>query len=800
MPNLIDKITGFKIKTNFSVFKKETELDFFSLKGGDSKKIRVALLYGNNGSGKSTIAEGVRTLNDPANQNGIQFKLVPQIEEMPKVFVFDEKYIEQNIKVKSEGLKAIVLFGKQIEIENAIKNTKTNIENKEKERDQLSVKISEYKDKKNKISPVFWLNSLIRKLKEDGGWADIKGKTIKRASQKDSVTEDEVNRIGKLTPTNTTNTPTDTTNKFESSFQEKLIILKKTNDVYDEIRKHENQISLNSDIVKRTADLLHTIVRKPQLTADEDMLTNAVTTEEIIEVKEFLSDKSICVCPKCLQYINDDYRKMIITQIEKILNEDVSKFIEQINQFLVKEVSQESYEKYNQLGSYTELISNINSLNNAIKKHNSAIKNKINNIYENITYDESINLIAAYDTFQKTLSDIENEREKFNDAISQRKQLKDDLLILNDERAHFAIKDDYEIYLSAKKNSDEAEEQLTLVNDKIKKYQSDLSDLESPQKNYKIGVNEINKSLEYIFCSKDRLKLELGSDHLYHLKSKGINVDPSKVSLGERNAIALCYFFTEINTNKNANSLYSDEMLLLIDDPISSFDFDNKIGIFTYLNYKFDQILTSCASTKILIMTHDYNSMIYLNKIFNYISNHCKNNKKPADYSIFKLVNSNLEIMKNIDQYNEYSELLNTIFKFASEKVSENELSIGNTIELTIGNTMRRTIEAFTSFIYKKKFYEIIFVTDLLSANEDRNKTEFLLNPMYRLVLNSESHGENKVKTMQGIEDFNHISTMEKQRLAKHILCLIYHLNKEHIKAYLPENHEEIKKWYEEIG
>ena len=50
------------------------------------------------------------------------------------------------------------------------------------------------------------------------------------------------------------------------------------------------------------------------------------------------------------------------------------------------------------------------------------------------------------------------------------------------------------------------------------------------------------------------------------------------MSLGERNIIALCYFFTQILSNQDIGKLYQDEELVVIDDPISSFDFENKVG------------------------------------------------------------------------------------------------------------------------------------------------------------------------------------------------------------------------------
>ncbi len=45
-------------------------------------------------------------------------------------------------------------------------------------------------------------------------------------------------------------------------------------------------------------------------------------------------------------------------------------------------------------------------------------------------------------------------------------------------------------------------------------------------------------------------------DNKYYLKSKGVDVRPKDVSLGERNIIGLCYFFTDIMSNQDIRDLY----------------------------------------------------------------------------------------------------------------------------------------------------------------------------------------------------------------------------------------------------
>lgn len=117
---------------------------------------------------------------------------------------------------------------------------------------------------------------------------------------------------------------------------------------------------------------------------------------------------------------------------------------------------------------------------------------------------------------------------------------------------------------------------------------------------------------------------------MYHLKSNGKEVDPKKVSCGERNALALCYFFKEIAKETDVRAIYSDETFLVIDDPVSSFDMENKIGILSFLRWIIGQVLLGCPTTKVPVMTHDFGMLYDLEKALQEISKECERQNKSA--------------------------------------------------------------------------------------------------------------------------------------------------------------------------
>ncbi|MFR4142729.1 MAG: hypothetical protein ACLT1K_01500 [[Clostridium] leptum] len=96
-------------------------------------------------------------------------------------------------------------------------------------------------------------------------------------------------------------------------------------------------------------------------------------------------------------------------------------------------------------------------------------------------------------------------------------------------------------------------------------------------------------------------------------------------------------FFAEIAKGTELQKLYYDEMFLVIDDPVSSFDVENRVGILSFLRYKLNQVLTSCATTKVLMMTHDVSVMFDLRNALNEISSNCAGIGKNSEYRSFQL-------------------------------------------------------------------------------------------------------------------------------------------------------------------
>lgn len=245
-------------------------------------------------------------------------------------------------------------------------------------------------------------------------------------------------------------------------------------------------------------------------------------------------------------------------------------------------------------------------------------------------------------------------------------------------------------------------------------------------------------------------------------------------------------FFADISKNMEAKNPYSDEMLLVIDDPISSFDFENKIGILSFLKYKLKAVLAGCDNTKIIIMSHDVSVVIDLEKALEEISEYCKSVSKPAYFKLFKLYNKKISEF-SYKKHNEYTELMRNIFDFSTaEEISS---------DINIGNQIRRVVEAFSTFSFKKGIDQISTDSEILSLLPSQKARDYFENLMYRLVLNGESHMMDTARFFPQTEFYSHLSPEEKQRTAKDILCFMYILNPQHVLSHLPNSKDQLDIW-----
>lgn len=791
MPTMIESLTGVSVNSPF--FSNKPVFELFPIHNKPPKKNRVALLYGPNGSGKSTLAQGFREYIDSTTPRTVD--VVPMCGNThwvlspgarpEKVFVFDEKYVERSVKIQTSGLDAIVLFGEQVQLEQQIQAVMQSIEQHTELLRQQEEDYRKFEDPSNVNSPQYWIASITRTLRAKDGWAETDGIKIKQHRTSSGVNLREIDRIGALQPSKS---EVETRAEFDQLF----VIFSGIDATSQPVAGPIKQISFDNSIEARATELLTTPIKAPELSQRESELLEAFGMKVISEAKGFLLDPSNTTCPVCLQSISSEYRDDTIQRIESILNREVEDFRRELRNLFLIEIPVGFYQVYSVLDAkiYQQVVTQIQHVNAAILAHNTAIQAKIDDPFGVMSYDETIGVFNAYKVLNEALVLLEESRESYNNVIKSKTRTEATLLRLNDDLANFAIHEAYASLCKQRAAKSSAEASIGVLRDQLEQLNGELQQLDAKRKNFQIAADDINQSLEYIFYAKDRLRLVLESDQLYHLKSYGQPVIPEKISCGERNALALCYFFTEIAKGTDARSLYSTESLLVIDDPVSSFDLENRVGILSFLRFKLNQVLTACATTKVLMMTHDISVSFDLEKALGEISKNCSDKNKHAEFVMYQLKDKQLEPFK-YNRHNEYSALLCRVFEYAKKPNQDQDY--------VIGNVMRRVLEAFSSFSFKKGIKDVSLNDDILAALPDQRARLYFQNSMYRLVLDSESHFEEAVQGAPEMSFWTHLSTAEKQRTARDILCFIYKLNELHILMHLPDAKPDLDRWWENI-
>lgn len=783
---MIEKVEGIMI--NGRCFAKKTLLSFFP-----EKDDRIAIVYGKNGSGKSTISDGFSKIVSNDSSEELSASLIDHsgneidLSAESKIFVFNEKYIDKNVKIDADGLGSIILLGGQIDLQADIDKYTRQYETEQKKCGDAEKAFDAFRVNNNPCSPDYHLVRIKKMLQ--GEWA-YKDATIKGNKINSKVTDDIVKEIGDLSVP-------ETKEQLQQKFDEKKALLDKGTDITTRYLAQISLIGFTDGFEQDICALLAKPVEKPVLTERESMILSMIKSgrQPFVEAaKNDFSNNAVTICPYCFQTVDDEYRRSLINSINKVLNKDVDEHKAELQAISFPEFVQD-YSKFIDLdaGLVKEIHEQIKNCQIFIEKYKSAIQQKLNSIYSPVNIDP-IFLENGIRQLNTLLIKLESKRKDFISAIQQREEIRKELLSINKKIAHLQIAQTYRDYKKQQLDKRTAELNLQNSRKQVENTLNHLKKLKQKKSNVGLAIENINNALDYVFFSKGRLSIELKNDK-YYLKSNGKDVKPKNVSLGERNIIALCYFFTQILTNQDIERLYQDEELVVIDDPISSFDFENKVGISSFLRFQTNNILVGNSKSKILFLTHDLLTFFDLQKIADEMGILFGKSCKTVKSKFFELYDKSIRVCaKKRKTYNEYRQLLNMIFRYAMDETT------GDTkdLDLIIGNAMRRSLEAFSTFIYGTGISEVSFNPKVIKSLGEYSS--YFENLMYRLVLNGESHLQAHICGMHSdLNFYEFISEKEKRRTCKDILCFMYCLNPDHIGSHMPDAVQEIQKWIEEI-
>lgn len=778
----ISNVMGIKIQG--ANFENETPLELFSSNSDQG----CSILYGKNGAGKSTISRGflkisgkaeetidIATLFD-SNHNEISLS----DEEKDAIYVFNENFVDENVKLDKDatGLETIVVLGKKVDVQKKLEVAEKNYTYAKKEYEKQEALVIKYSDVKSKESPLYWNNTIKNRLKEKDGWAQ-RDQKIKNNARASNVTDTTYKSFTKLNPSKT---------EFElrTEYASKL---EELNDARSGKKKIEKAVDTTKHLSldkQKCEELLSKRIEKPELSEREKYLLSlqkeyGSTHPDII--KRTLEPSGVNRCPYCLQEVTQLYKAELFKSIQNILSKEADKHQIELRTLFISSIEFD-VTVYDEINTYVKPVQDsLEALNKSITDWNQLVEQKINDVYtpiEGVAFDIDV----LYQTYIDALIGLEEARLEYNRGVADTTPIEKELTSINADIAYFEIKDAYNELCNAQTNEKNDKDKLASL-ERIKTgTANEVERILQEKRDIQIALEEINDGLRYIFFDNTRLTIGL-SEGEYVLKSRGKTVTPSRVSVGERNAIALCYFFTNILRDQKQEEFYKKQYLLVIDDPVSSFDKDNRIGIISYLRKEINKFKNGNSKTKVLVLSHDLQTSFDVYRLFKDIS---------AKPNTCELRNNTIFNM-NLGARNEYSKLLEQIYLYAC---GEND-----GFEMSVGNAIRRVLEAYSTFNYRKGMSELSCSPDVISGLGAY--AEHFENLMYRLMLDGESHSRERVTTLESNGFYTNLSTEERRRIAKEVMCFLYLLDKYHVLQHLQDlkgntAENDIQSWIEDIA
>ena len=781
----------YSVKLQGANFTSITELPIMN--PDDDKYTKISLVYGRNGSGKSTIAKAIRSIageSIPLIHTSSFYShegnpVVLMEEERNRIFVFDEDYVTSNVRIEGEGLESIVMLGEQADLSEKIKVAKTEFEKATDVFNASAAILEEYQSNKNPKSPKYYIDRIKNTLSMGTDcWADRERRV--RGMRRNPSVGDETYLKFANTP------PVLSRDELILKFIEKEKELESTKNGSSVITAGIQLIPdcYYSFSVADGNELIKKKIEHPELSERDSYLLELATSqgESFLQHIAVLRSPNTVYCPYCLQRLTPEYKEELLARIKRILEEEAKQRRDQLESFKIPELIID-FTPFATLASYQECERFLLSINEAIRKNNNLLQKCIEDLYNPILNEGLIDLRNLLSSLASAMASLEKEKADYNRVAEMTQPIVDELLSINDQIAYYDIVGLSKQLDIQKKEMNSAKIKYDSAEAEMRHKKEILDDLEGKLKRVDIAIDIINNGLKYIFFSENRLTIKRDGDR-YKLVSNGNPVEPKNVSVGERNAIGLCYFFASVLEGKRKDTAYNEECLIVVDDPVSSFDFENRVGILSFLRYKLSQFLLGNANTRVIVMTHDLLTMYDLEKIAKELNREWSFPGIKTKYGLHELKMCELKQFSYSGRQ-EYSELLTIIFNYGCGIKSDNEI--------VIGNVMRQAMEAFATFEYKRGIDTISTDNSILDSSKMSSEQKaYFKNLMYRLVLNGGSHKEEQIRSLK-LDFLSVISDAEKQRTAKDILCFIYLLNKQHLIAHLGDVSAKLDRWSEEI-
>ena len=625
-----------------------SQKSFVNYTGPSEKFSEVNILFGYNGRGKTSLANGLVE----------EFLKDSNYEEKNYRF-FNRNYITNNLKLEQS---------KDSRIKGVIANFGQKDVDSEKQIKELESKIIDTKELSNEITK---LNKEVRD--EIDRIHDTKKGNIAISKKSKSRSNEEVIALY--------NEDIKEAKKIESD-EEKLLNTKGDNSIENE------RIKIEKILIPQISSY-----KKDELINIKEIFTKKYDNIDIPSSKiiTWITDglelhKEGEVCRFCGGNIELSNIKNKIEQYNKNEKQKDSIVLTDFNNKLINYISEIDSLLMLKDGIVVNLEQDVTASFECIKNSKELLKNyqhkidkKIEDINENIEFDD--------DNFLLVVSEINEAYEKI---VNEKKQK---LKTLNEKEAKINILIKGAIGLEIKRN--------TFINNTMTRIKEKSESLKQTEQQNKENLNKIDVLRKSKSNTKDfadhismilsmleiNLKLEVVQND--YVVKQSITKDILKIediSEGEQNLLALLYFYYELFNDNEQKELKDEIKMIIIDDPIASVDDVNKMYVLELVKK-----VIELKDVQIFIFTH----------VWEDFCNICYGKQNNGNYKFFEIKKDTTGSKIEVARTNEtpYKHNFKEIYEFSQKSDCSNL----NDCEIYhYPNIMRKILEEYLSFKVKK--------------------------------------------------------------------------------------------------
>ena len=745
------------------------------------KSNRLSVVFGKNGSGKTTISKALYEYSQGEIQTKGNFQEFSFLDENKKkiagfapqsVFVFNDIFAARNVKYDKDNLNAIAIFGKQGDLseclEKAVEKEKSIIGELETYEGFDTFNCSDdllSNDKVNKNSLGELRDKFVQMSQKY-----LDGDGVQRISPK--LMSELLAPIGKNADVDAIKTALkDKSDVYKSIKGTSEGVLQQVpaydcsaaEDAFSLLAKSLNK-PINDDISKRISDLL----KNGDFTYPN--------TKKVV-------DEGMPFCPTCLRPIDDSYRELLKNAVNVVFNKDANDLqrkLSALNIDLEPEIDQSLFSKLSM--NYAEYSAVYKDFSDLIDKLKGSIHQKVKNPFDTISFDKG-DFLSAAQNYNDIISKINNIIQRINSLRNKKAKLRDEISDLIEQVFKIEHKQEISQIRSHQQELRSRFGKYRQLRGDLAEVRREIGSISAEIDNFSIGLNEMNDDLAYIFGSKERLQLVPYDDRgvtFYAATSRGCQVKLENLSSGEQNIIALVYFVSTIKRGKKEGEYFNEPLFVVIDDPISSFDASNRFGVSSFLEAIIKQVLKGNADSRFVVLTHDVTTMQMLTSI-NIVD---KQHKVAVPL-----------LLKN-KQLNTFGRKKN-LYVLLTKEVLDAISSYSRGIDLPPGllNETRRIVDWFCTFEYAKGLSDVMLDEKILSNIRPRfsltDNTEKIDLFKERLIGFTDkflmddigSHSQSIAGNLQMDAVFYELDSDDQIKRIKQIILFIYYLNPTHVTS-----------------